>query len=580
MNRTILEQRLNKQKARIGLTGGRLKLIERAETQEPLQAHIDPSDWHIEIAVQKDYSPVRDKRTAQYVQKRNMADPLEKICEDLLYHECGHWELPRSSGNGCPYDVTMHDRITEQIATVLKKTKKQQMAAYVTNMFEDVLDNTNCKLYTSHAGQILFWNEQGMTHGKYTKAYDAFVRLNLALWGDTIDNTFLKRWYTKDKNVTAAVKKLIEQWNLPKGRDKEALRERVTVLYQRENWLMYAQQFAEAIVPLLDEPQMHLMFGGAAQGTGAGEKQEGNRFDKELRTPEGQEKASHGRYTAGTSPATTRDSFEQLDALYRKLARNIPVETETLTKAYSFPLVPWGREQFDPEQHDLRTQRVSFGIQDDGTVGLVVNRGWIETEETYKRNVRRFPKFRLVVLDTSESMKAAPDNSMNVGNTAFIPWGDNSKYHYALLGYYGIERYLQSQHIAPYVERGAINFSKSTVAAVGEEAHKLLLRPQFGGTVLDVEKMRAAIPDNETLVLSLSDGDIQNWSSIRETYKGLITHCTAAHIQLGAANAFSRDLQSWGIPVFYVQSGEDLSRLMVRITKDKYMSYARTAVRA
>lgn len=575
MKLSALETQLNQQKARIGLTGGRLKLREQADATEPVSAHIDPSDWHVEISFRQNYQPVRDKRTRQYVSARNMKDPLEKMCEDILFHECGHWELPRGSGNGCPYDTIQHDAITEAISTVLKKYSKENLASYVANMFEDVLDNTNCKLSTTHSGQILFWNEQGMTHGKYNKAYEAFVKLNLTLWGEEIDNTFLKRWYTNDKAAISAVQAIRKQWNIPRGKSREDLRAKITHLYQKEQWTTYATQFAEAIAPLLDEPQEHQLFGAASQGNGSGQKANGSAHDKKLATPEEQEKVAHGRYTAGKGQATNRDSFEQLDALYRKLARNIPVEVEHWSRSYSYPLVAWGREQFDPEQHELQTRRVTIGIQDDGTAGININRGWIETEETYKVNLRKFPKFRLALLDTSSSMKATPDGSGDVGNTAFIPWGDNSRYHYALLGYYGIERYLQTQHIAPFTDAGAINFSAATRTATGSGARQLLLTPQFGGTTLDVNVLSEQVQGKETFLLSLSDGDIQNWTAIRDTYRTAVAGCSAAHIQFGPENTFTADLKSWGIPVYSVTQGEDLTRLMVRVTMERYKNYGK-----
>jgi hypothetical protein len=569
-----LEQKLNRQKNRIGLVGGRLKLRETTDAQEPISAHIDPQDWHIEITLKQGYNPVRDKRTQKYAVKRNITNALEKICEDVLYHECGHWELPRGSGKGCPYDETHHDRVLESITGVLAREGKQSLAGYVANAFEDVLDNLNCKQHTNHAGQVLFWNEQGMTHGKYTKFYEAFVKLNLALWGDKTDTAFLRKWHANKAEVVKAVKSVLSVWNVPKD-----LKGRIAALYDKNRWPMLAAQFTEAMLPLLDEHQQHQLFGVAVQapGTSVGDGQGGSAFDKKLGTPEGQEKASHARYQAGTGHATNRDSFEQLDALYRRLARNIPVEVETFTKAYTFPLVPYGREPFVPEQHDLLQRKAKIGLQEDGSVGLMVNKDWIPTQEAYKQNIRKFPRFRLAVLDTSESMKEAPDGSRNIGRSSFIPWGDNSKYHYALLGYYGIERFLQSQHIAPYADAGAINFSKETIVATGPDARKLLLMPQFGGTVLDANKLGQHVSKGDTFLLSLSDGEIQNWDNIRDAYRAVVSGCAAAHIQIGGQNMFSADLERWGVPVYYVQGNEDLARLMVRVASDKYKSHAKVA---
>lgn len=572
-----LEQKLNRQKNRIGLVGGRLKLKQASDAEDPISAHIEPRDWHIEIAVKKDHEPVRDEKTKSYCRHRAITQPLETMCRDILFHECGHWELPRGSKQGCPYDIPHHDRIIESVSQALQRHNKQGLEKYVANAFEDVLVNTNCKQHTDHTGLILFWNEQGMTKKTFNKFYDAFVRLNLALWGEGSDAAFLKRWRSEGKEATQALQSILAQWNLPKGSSTEQLHARVACLYQEERWLALAAQFAEAMAPLLDEPQKHTMFGAQGNGSGnqKGETGKDSAFDKKLASRKGKEEVAYGRYTAGCGPATNRDSYEQLDALYRRLARDIPVEIETFTQAYSFPLVPYGREQFDPDIHDLLTRKVHIGLQDDGTPGITVNKAWIRTNEVYKRNIRKFPRFRLALLDTSSSMKDAPDGSSATGSKAFVPWGDNSKYHYALLGYYGIEQFLQRQHIAPYVDAGTINFSATSKTATGEDARKNLLTPQWGGTTIDIDVLRQHAKNN-TFLLSISDGDIWNWDSIREAYKAIVTQCASAHIQIGSENQFSKDLESWDIPVSYVQGGEDLAHLMVKITSNKYKSYART----
>ncbi len=586
-----LEQKLNSEKANIGLVGGRLKLQEASDADTPISAEIYPSDWHLEITLKQGYNPVRDKRTAAYARKRRIPDALEKICMDVMHHEVGHWELPRGTGKGCPYDEANHDIIVEEVSKVLKKYRKDDLTGYVANAFEDIIVNINCNRYTDHSGQVLFWNEQGMENGKYNKFYEAFVRINLSLWGENIDNALVKRWHKNESSSISAADNVLSGWNARKG--KENLDYNVERLYRKEDWPVLARIFAENMANLLDEPQVHVMFGATAQGqekdknskkgqgSGNGSKKEGSAFDKKLDSPEGKEKAAYSRYTSGKGPAANRDSFEQLDSLYRRLAREIMVEIAVFSEAYTFPLAPWGKERFDPEQHDLLQRKVRIGIDEDGNIGLDVNRGWIETKEVYKRNISKFPKFRFAILDTSGSMKYNPDNETdsngnprNIGSTVFIPWGDNSKYHYALLGHYGVERYMQRQHIAPYVSAGVINFSSETKSGKGTDARKLMLEPQFGGTTLDIEVLQKEIKDSETFLLSLSDGDIQNWGSIRDEYKSIATKCAAAHIQIGAKNKFSEDLESWGIPVYYVKGNKDLAKLMVKVASDKYKSYA------
>lgn len=570
-----LEQRLNGQKARIGLVGGRLKLKETASAKEPIKAHIRPADWHIEITIKEGYEPVRDEQTQAYVERHELESPLETICEDVLYHECGHWELPRGSGKGCPYDEEHHDAIQEAIHEVLESKGKEGMTSYVANAFEDVLVNTNARNHTEHRGQVLFWNEQGATHSTYGKFYDAFVQLNLALWGDRSDWRILRRWSTKDRHVRGAVKDVLAAWNVKGERDLPTL---TTKLYDKNQWTRFAREFTRILEPFLEEPQEHPFFGASSQPDNP---DDGSAFDKKLATREGQEKTAAGRYASGKGTAAHRDEYEQLDSLYRRLARDIPVEVETFSETFTFPLAPWGKEPFDPDTHSLITRKASIGLNDEGEAALIVNRGWVEGNAPYKRNITKFPNLRVALIDTSGSMRYNTNNEhdsdgqpANVGNTSFIPWGDNSKYHYALLGYYGIESFLQRQHIAPYVDNGVVNFSTETQAATGERTRRLLLTPQWGNTVLDPEKLKQQLR-GDTFLLSLSDGDIHNWEDVRERYQEVVAGCMYAHIQIGRENAFTADLEAWGIPVHYVSSGNDLTRLMVKAASDGYKAYGR-----
>lgn len=586
MNIRTLEQRLQAQKTRVGLVGGMLCVRVANDVQEPLSAGIDPADWHVELVLKESYDPASDEHTAKYLAHRNIPDGIEKMCSDVVAHECGHWELPRGSGNGCPYDVPHHDQITESIADELRASGKEGMAKYVANAFEDILVNVNARQITSHSGQVLFWDAQGRTHGQFNKFYEAFVRTNIRLWGDAVDSKFLRRWYKHEDATNNAIKELLAAWRLPLERGPDGVRARVAQLYRKEGWNALASQFATIMAPLLDETQEHQMFGAGTNAPDSSQSEDqpqdggaqGSAFDKKLGTREGKEDAAGARYEAGNGQSQLRESYEQLDALYRCLARSIPVEVETFTRSHSFPLAPYGREEYNPERHDLLSRKINLGIQADGSVGVIVNKGSIMADAPYKKSVRKFPKFRLAVLDTSESMSWAPDgNRTSIGSTAFIPWGDNSRYHYALLGYYGIEAFLQRQHIAPYVDAGVVNFSSQTLGATGEDARKLLLTPQFGSTVLDVEALRAHTGDGSFL-LSLSDGDIQNWGSIKNEYHALLQGNIAAHIQIGAHTAFSRDLKKWGVPVYQVSSGEDLSRLMVKVASTAYKSYGRQAL--
>ena len=87
--------------------------------------------------------------------------------------------------------------------------------------------------------------------------------------------------------------------------------------------------------------------------------------------------------------------------------------------------------------------------------------------------------------------------------------------------------------------------------------------------------LKRALKGKESFVLSISDGEIGDWSSQRDEVKKLADDNYFAHVQIGPGTGFTQDLESWGKPVFYVQSGEDLSKLMVDATRDTYRRFTR-----
>lgn len=304
------------------------------------------------------------------------------------------------------------------------------------------------------------------------------------------------------------------------------------------------------------------------KGDPESDKEGTSTFDKKVQSKEGKEDIAHDRYKAGVGQSKNSECFEQLDSLYRKLAKEIPVQVDMPTHSYSHPLVAYGKEQFDPEVHDVPRHRLTIGLTQEGALGVHVNKDWITLDEYHKEDFTRMPTFRLAILDTSGSMQEGG------GDKSFIPWGDNSKYHHALLGYYGIERFFERKRLAPFVQTGVVNFSDETRCAKGQQTKRLLLSPQFGGTTLDVDTLQKTLQQN-SFVVSLSDGDIANWSKIRDQYRSIMTQHAAVHIQLGAKNAFSKDLESWDIPVHYVKSSGDLAKLMVKVVGEKYKRYVR-----
>ncbi len=576
-----LIQDLNREKNRIGLVSGSLKVNEYDDAKDNVSAHINPTNWNIEITTRTGFEPIRDRRQRAYARKKKIENGKRKVLEDVLAHELAHWELPFNSGFGCPFDVYHHDKILEAVKEALPEDKKPQ-ASYVANAFEDSIINPRCREFKGDfSGQVLFWDGQGLQcrekgQEAYTPFYEAFVKLNMHLFGDGADKALLKRHYSNDKKVENAVKKTIQELDL-----QENIQD-TSPLFAREKWQQMASVFARNLAELLDIPPTERLSAYSQP-----DKQEaGNGVEQKAGTREGKEEIAHGRYKSGDKQSPNITSYEQLDSLYRRLARAIPVKVEAMTREQNLAVAPLNFRPFDEEKDDIRKIKPTKLFFTENGITFGYGNEQLTVTERSKTQVRSFPDFKMCILDNSGSMaynignEHSNGNPINVGSTSFIPWGDNSKYHYALLGFYGIENFLQAQGIAQYIGHGLSLFSSSTRYDESDfkdlqRLRKLALSPEFGSTRIDANTLLRALKGRESFVLSLSDGNIENWNEAKSEFERLARANYFAHVQIGSPTQFTSDLENDRHPVFYVNSGDDLSRLMVNIASDTYKQFTR-----
>jgi len=255
-----LKLKLHEQKNKAGLVGGSLT-IEEYDDIDSISAGINPETWNIQFQVKTDFNPIQDKRQKAYarvkkISKKNSENRgLEVMLSHILSHELAHWELPFSSQKGCPYDLYNHDKILEAVKQALPENRRSY-ASYVTNAFEDLIINPRCKEFNrDFSGQVLFWDWQGIKckqEGKehYTPFYEAFVKLNMHLFGDNIDRSLLKRHYSNQEKIEKAVEKSIQELNLIPISDNQS----TDYLFVKQNWPRMATIFTKNLVELLDEP--------------------------------------------------------------------------------------------------------------------------------------------------------------------------------------------------------------------------------------------------------------------------------------------------------------------------------------
>jgi len=582
MNIIELENKLRKKKNEIGLVGGSIKINEYDEAEHYISAGISPQGWNIQINLKKDFNPIQDKRQKAFAIAKKIENGLETLISHVgIIHEPAHWELPVDSGKGCPFDIYNHDKILEAVKTSLPEDKKSQ-AGYVSNAFEDLIINPRCKEFNKDfSGQVLFWDWEGISCKEkglknYTPFYEAFVKLNMHLWGDKKDKALLMRHYSNDSKINKAVNKVVKDLNL-----QENIKD-TFVLFNKSEWPEMAATFTKDLLDLLEEAPTERLSAFSQEGQGEGEKEDknqaGNGIEQKISTREGKEEIAYGRYSSNERQSSNITSYEQLDALYRKLAKSIPIKVEAMTKEHGLKITPLNFRPFDEEKDDISKIKASKLFLTEKGIEFGYPKDPLTIKSKSKIQRRSFPDFKMVILDNSGSMNEGING--NKGNTSFIPWGDNSKYHYSLLGFYGIENFLQNQGIAQYIDHGLSLFSSGTRYKEGnffeiDKVRKLALSPEFGNTYLDAKILTNALKGRESFILSISDGEIGNWNSEKQEFKNLVKNNHFAHIQIGSENQFTKDLESFGMPVYYVNSGNDLSKLMVDLTLKTYKRFTK-----
>lgn len=585
MDAKTLRQRLSRKQNEVGLVGGKVNVEEYDEMESDVEAYINPQGWNTTVKVRKGFDPIQTRRQRAYARVKKIEDGLETLVTHVgALHEPAHWELPVNSGRGCPFDVYNHDKILEAVKEALPNDKKGH-AGYMANVFEDTVINPRCREFNGdYSGQVLFWDNEGHRTSKqgqkgFTPVYEAFVKLNMHLWGDNVDRALLKGHYRNTEQVDKAVEQVVKDLNLP-----EDIQD-TSVLFRRDRWPEMARAFTKHLAPLLEEAptERPSAYSQDGNGQGSGQEQEqksGNGLEEKMGTREGKEDVAFGRYASDENLSPNFTNFEQLDALYRRMARAIPVKVEAMTRDQSMQISPLNYRAFDEETDEVSAIKpTKLIVGRDGLTFGVPNQPLTITARS-KIQRRGFPDFKMVMLDNSGSMREAADGSGNIGRTNAIPWGDRSKYHFALLGFYGVENFLQHQGIAQYINHGLALFSSQTrYKEAGfsglDDVRKHALHPDWGGTRLDAGVLKQALQGEQSFVLSISDGEIGGWGSAKNDVRKLADENYFAHVQIGPGTAFTQDLEDWGKPVFYVQSGEDLAKLMVDATRETYRRFTR-----
>ncbi|MFH1173961.1 MAG: hypothetical protein V1725_02415 [archaeon] len=624
-----LHERLEKA-AREELTRGRytgsLKFREFGE-----KPHFSASNDLVQREITTEYNP----------EYETTVGGTEKVIRDIERHEMNHERY--ADCVGCPQTLDKHvELIFEPMAHVLfKKGYTDQDVFYMANAFEDLVLHDDLNRRFSLDGITDFYADVGRSKkDAFTPFYEAFVKLNLYLWGNKQEKRQLGNYFRHTKDVQTVLKTFLKKSGFDKiqqdvdgklVRDRNGLREYVC---DEKNWPELAKIFAEAFSKLMQPGYAmplpnHSGKGTKGSGSGSGgsgdptdvadsdaddddgkkgkakngkkkkagdlgedgddddgdagkksdkkgkkgsvpdvDDEDGNPFNRAMKKSDYKMGRVAKAYGEGKGVPEWIDPFEGLDLLYQSLAKQLLIKVETFGQQSSMPIMWYGERPFNPDKDSLRN--ITFGFSDKGKLELRKRKYHEDIPIQYKTSPKSFPEIRFCLLDTSSSMLGNPLGG-DPGSKKIIPWGNKSKYHYALLAWYGLLEYLKQNQLLRQTGIALANFSDGTELRQGlAEAKKLALSPQFGNTYIDMKEVRQMFRNRNMLVLSMSDGDIMNWDSIKTEYLRLAKEHEYAHFQIGHDSEAAEDMRKAGLYVINVMGELDLATNVIDLADKKY----------
>ena len=441
---------------------------------------------------------------------------------------------------------------------------------------------------------MVFYHDVALRSG-WKPAYEAYMRIQLALWADETDKRLLRQHFTESPQITKATQQFLRAIEHNSGKGKRLTHtDAVQYFSAKENWKTVAEELTKALEPFI-QPGITIPICGF-----------GKRMAEQMHDPVLREKFARRNYEEGKTIPPWMTKIEALDAVYSSQAREIQIKVTEPKKSRSLPVVPYQHEPFDPAQDAVREvnfrrlqivpeRETPFGLP---AVTFGVPRQHIERPLLVKAGITSFPEFKCAYIDSSGTMKYGIPDAADAGSTTFIPWGDKSRYHYLCKAWYGIVEYLGRQGILPNVQIAMGSFSTSSRISHGLQAAKeLLFSPTFLSTNIAPDDVEELLKGGKSVFFTVSDGEVQNWRTTYEVNKrgerkydqdgnpivlhqGVDERFIAAvkqhryfHIQIGPETEMTKALRESGLRVYSVQSGPELEQMAIDLTHNEYQAH-------
>lgn len=513
-------------------------------------------------------------------------DKLIETFKSGQEHEDGHHI-------DCPQTVDKDtDLFFEPMYEILSKNGfKKADVNYATNALQDSIlhDKGKYQRKLDWNGIINFFEDQGenSNNQKLTGFYEAHVKMNMDLWGRKDQRKLLSKFYTNEAKVKESLDGIYGELNdgkfktIKEGYVKTKGKERGFYQHQAFNKVAIQKYFLneknwQEISTVYAKHMQKLMTPGYAMPTldhsGAGTKgresedsgNEGTPFQKERESREFKKGRIMDANRKGKKAPVWMEKMEVLDLVYEGLANQIQIKAESYTNPKSFPITWYGEREFDEERDNFKN--ISFGFNDKGESEIRKKQYSIDIPIEVKTSPKSFPKIKFGLIDVSSSMLSGI--SGDSGSDKIIPWGDNSRYHWALMTQFGIYEYFKKNHLLTQNSISVATFAEDTVVVDGyQKVKEHLLTPNFvSDTKIDIGQIKKFFEGYDNLIYTCSDGQINNWSDIENEFVEEAKKHAYVHFQFGGETSMTRSLKKNGLEVILAEDGKGVVQDVINLT--------------
>ncbi len=511
-----------------------------------------------------DYNPSYPLHETPY--KDSFSLTLQAVVEHEITHK---FEF---NGRGCPKNETLDlNNILIPISGVLKNkgfpniifgNQGHTFYTYFANLFEDFIVNNIVSDNNGSKGIFLLYEDMAYHSGKFNDLFEGFTKLQAMTFPKKQGVSLLLDYFNQSDKAKNAVQNYLKRTglrNLPKEK-------KVNLLANPENWKNLSTIFAEEFSELVDLEDIassyFLVFGG----------NDFSRLNDEETQMELAIKA-YGRSGSEFEPPVFLEDNLALLSLYKRLAKDIKIKVKSHSVETEMPIAHVSKRRFNFREDSV--EDLIFGIDRNGKIEAQTGNYPLVVKSRYQVSPKGFPEIRVGLLDCSSSTQREINGKgkvMNPWATENMQWTDKSIYHHELSSFFGLCELFR--------RRGALKssnvklgvFSNNTRMAKNlTDSEKYALQPCFGGTRFDKDSLEEIFQGRDSLVYTISDGEIGNWVLLKDYFiKGAKRH-NYFHLQIGGETEMYKDIKSAGLKAI-LDDGQNSAEILIDLTQKEIYS--------